>query len=293
MHDKPVLFVRCGQSSDLERKLGSDICELVRTLLPDIEPYFAQNQSTVDGLSNHILKALYRCAGFICVMHKRGELQTPDERIITRGSVWVEQEVAIVALMRHVLNRSIPVLFYKETGVSIEGIRSVLLMNPQVEFERESQVLDHLRRALPGMRLEPYADYDLVAVPDYTETGVRGDRHEYMFSVNVKNVGRQKVTDFRLRAHFPRAFMNPSTHWGCEVSRSDTHICLEASEKNRLPSVLYSGDTLRNPLTIEYFVDDVLHSSPDAMRSEIKIELCSGSMTPKTMTLRIADYQHF
>jgi hypothetical protein len=38
-------------------------------------------------------------------MHRRGNLTTPDGRTVTRGSVWIEQEIAIAAFMHHVLGR--------------------------------------------------------------------------------------------------------------------------------------------------------------------------------------------
>ncbi len=56
--DKPIVFVSCGQYAAAEKKLGNDICTLLQEVRPDVEPYFAEDQSTVEGLSNHILKAL-------------------------------------------------------------------------------------------------------------------------------------------------------------------------------------------------------------------------------------------
>src|SRR5258708_3723041 len=109
---KPIIFVSCGQYSPNERKLGEDICRLIHEIRPDLEPYFAQAQSTVDGLSNNILKALYSAAGFICVMHERGEVRGGDE-VYIRGSVWIEQEIAIAAFMTHVLDSRLPASFYK------------------------------------------------------------------------------------------------------------------------------------------------------------------------------------
>jgi len=111
MRTKPVVFVSCGQYSDAEKELGRGICELIGELRKDVEPYFAENQSTVVGLSNHILKTLYRCAGLICVMHKRGNVNTPENKEVTRGSVWIEQEIAIAAFISGALSRSFPVLF--------------------------------------------------------------------------------------------------------------------------------------------------------------------------------------
>ena len=197
--EKPLVFVSCGQYTEVEKRLGKDICELLRELRPDVNPYFAQDQSTVDGLSSNILKALHRCAGFICVMHRRGDLRTPEGKAVARGSVWVEQEIAITAFMSHVLGRSIPTLFYMQAGVSLEGIRSVLLMNPRVEFTDESQVLEDLRSALPSAVFNVFDDYDLATILDYRQVRISGGRHDYLLQADVKNVGNQRITDFQLR----------------------------------------------------------------------------------------------
>ncbi|MEX2260511.1 MAG: hypothetical protein WD696_01095, partial [Bryobacteraceae bacterium] len=214
MSDKPLIFVSCGQYTTAEKKLGSDVCALIREVRPDFEPYFADTQSTAEGLSSHILKALFRSAGFICIMHQRGDVLTPDGRTVTRGSVWLEQEIAVAAFMTHALGRSMPIFFYKQAGVSLEGIRSVLLMNPRVEFREESEVLENLRSLLPEAVFSAYAEYDLIPVTGYRDARIQADRHVYSFVADVKNVGRQRVTDFQLRVFFPRAFLNPNTTWG-------------------------------------------------------------------------------
>jgi hypothetical protein len=230
-------------------------------------------------------------------MHARGTLATPDKKTITRGSVWVEQEIAITAFMNHVLERSIPTLFYKQAGVNLEGIRSVLLMNPRVEFTEESQILDDLKLALPSTAFTPFNAYDIVPILNYQRmnTPGGGDRHTYSLIANVKNVGRERVTDFQMRVFFPRAFLNPSTGWSAEDRAKSTtsHICFTADADGRAPHGLYPGDTMRNPLTVEYFVDHNLDDDPSAMQSEIIVELFSGSMKPKKQTFKIRDFQEF
>ena len=224
-------------------------------------------------------------------MHRRGDVPGPDGESRTRGSVWVEQEIAIAAFMQHVLNRSIPVLFYKQAGVGIEGIRSVLLMNPRVEFTDDAQVLDDLRSALPTVQFNPFTADDLVPVLSHRRMRDDGDRHTYMLTADVKNVGSVRVTDFEMRVFFPRAFLDPGVSWGAADQKKATksHICFIANE-GRAPRGLYPGDTATNPLTIEYFVNHDLDDDPQAMQSEIIIELFSGPMTPKKRTFLIRDF---
>jgi hypothetical protein len=293
---KPLVFISCGQYTSKEKQLGADICALVNELRPDVEPYFAEYQSSADGLSAHILNALNRSAGFICIMHNRGTIQTPGGKEIKRGSVWVEQEIAIVAFMKHVLGRQIPTLFFKESGVGREGIRTVLLLNPRVEFNDESEVIAYLRRELPNTVFEAHAAYDLI--PDITyrkKEPMRSDRHTYLFVANVKNVGRQKIDDFELRIMFPRAFLNPNVIWASENQQKSTktHVCLVASAKTHAPNGLYPGDSMNAPFTFDYFIDDSLHEDKAAMAKTIDIELVSGSMTPKRDSLPISSYQDF
>ena len=292
---KPLVFVSCGQYTENERRLGRHICSLLAHLRPEVTPYFA-DQSTVEGLSSQVLKALYRAAGFICVMHRRGDFSTPDGRSLTRGSVWIEQEIAIAAFMNHVLDRSIPILFYKQEGVSLEGIRSVLLMNPRVEFTEEKPVLEHLKSSLPSTAFVPFNSYDLAPVitHKFLRGESNGDHHNYKLIADVENVGVEHVLDFALRVYFPRAFLVPIMWAAEDRTRSTTsHVCFTAGADGRAPDGLYSGDRLRNPLTIEYFVDHDLHDDPRAMSSEIKVELMSGSMRRKTATLPIKDFQEF
>ena len=295
--EKPLIFVSCGQYTENERQLGKDICSLLTTVRPDVTAYFAENQSTVEGLSNELLMALYRAAGFICVMHRRGDLYVPGGRTVTRGSVWIEQEIAIVAFINHVLGRSVPTLYYKETGISLEGIRSVLLMNPRIEFATESEVLKDLTSALPSIAFVPHNSYDLVPALSYRRIANRSnaDHHVYELTADVRNVGSDRITDFEIRIYFPRAFLNPSTSWGAEDRRRSTpsHICFSANATGRASGGLYPGDGAVNPLTIEYFVDDALDDNPDAMRSEVIVELFSGSMKPKRETRQMRELQDF
>jgi hypothetical protein len=292
--DKPLVFVSCGQHSDSEKQLGKNICSLLEEVRPDVTPYFAEYQSTAEGLSNQILKALHRAACVICVMHPRGVIEAPDGRTVTRGSVWVEQEVAITAFMNHVLDRSIPLLFYKRAGVSIEGIRSVLLLNPRVEFTDESEVLQDLRSILPTVTFIPFASYDVVPLLTYRRIAQRsdGNRHTYELTADVKNVGTERVTDFEIRVFFPRAFLNLTAVSGDRKMSTASHICLTANAK-RAPDGLYPGDGMRNPLTIDYYMDHDLHDDPRAMAGVITVELYSGRMKPKIQTFPIRDFQEF
>ncbi|MFN7919061.1 MAG: hypothetical protein U0Q16_03135 [Bryobacteraceae bacterium] len=202
--EKPIIFISCGQSTNAERELGRKICDKVRQLT-QCEPYFAEYQSTVEGLSREILGTLHRAAGVICVMHKRGVIATPTGDPIIRGSVWIEQEIAIVAFMKQVLDRpNLEILFYAERGVSREGIRTVLHLNPKLEFNDGEEVLAHLEEALPKFKPSPYSAYDLK--PWFEVETVSNDpfSSESRLWAGVENVGQEPVTDVKLTVWVPR-----------------------------------------------------------------------------------------
>lgn len=79
MGEKPIIFISCGQQTEPEKQLGTAIAQLVRDLTP-FEPYFAEYQTSLEGLSKHVLGALNRCIGFVVVLLARGIVQ-PDSGV--------------------------------------------------------------------------------------------------------------------------------------------------------------------------------------------------------------------
>jgi hypothetical protein len=290
--EKPLIFISCGQWAKREKKLGQSICELIRKIRPDLEPYFAQDQSTLDGLSNNILKALRSAAGLICVMHKRGDVSHGKKRKATRGSVWIEQEIAITAFVTHALDRQIPVLFYKSRRVSLEGIRSVLQLNPRVEFTQEAEVLDDLRGALPGFQFKRFAELDLEPRLYSRGGAITSAGQNYEFYVDLENVGTQAVADYLVELYFPRRFLPGNHGLGLNQQKSSpTHICLELPHTKRLKGgcQFYPGKKI-NICRFEYFVNDQLRDS-GALSDEVRVVVWSGNMKPKTVVRKMSELE--
>jgi len=133
------IFISCGQYAPEEIKLGKDMAAAVRENT-DCVGYFAENQNSLLGLSTHIFRALGQCAGLVAVMHYRGEVETLAGRKHKRGSVWIEQEIAIAAFLAQTRDKEIPVLLYCQKGIKREGVREQLKLTV-VEFEQEKEVL--------------------------------------------------------------------------------------------------------------------------------------------------------
>lgn len=158
-----IIFLSCGQYTEAERALGRQIKEMLeRAGAPEV--YFADNQSTLEALTNNILGALNGCVGFIGVMHHRGSVTTPERNII-RASVWIEQEIAIAAFIQQILGRKIEVQLYVQDGIAREGMRDKLLLNA-TPFKKDHEVVDHLRgdisrwRALVAMEVTPEPEFE-------------------------------------------------------------------------------------------------------------------------------------
>jgi len=140
-----LVFVSCGQFTEEERRLGTEIANLIRART-EYEGYFAQNQESVEGVTAHILAALGACLGFVGIMHKRGEVTTPSGPI-QRASVWVEQEIAIVSYRVQVLGHEVALATYVEDGIELEGMRASLLLNPR-RFSSNAEVLTEFEAKL-------------------------------------------------------------------------------------------------------------------------------------------------
>jgi hypothetical protein len=148
--DQPLVFISCGQFSDEERSLGKSVEELIRELTR-FEAYFAENQNSLQGLSENIFDSLKRASGLVAIMHHRGKVTTPSSAH-TRASVWIEQEIAIAAFLRFLTGRDIPVILYLQVGadgdeIKREGLREQLRLDP-VTFTTSEDVLRDLRRRI-------------------------------------------------------------------------------------------------------------------------------------------------
>jgi hypothetical protein len=140
-----LVFISCGQFTVEEKRLGNAVKAVIEGLT-SCEGYFAENQNSLLGLSQHIFGALNRARGLVAIMHHRGRVETHSGEHV-RGSVWVEQEIAISAFLAQAQGNEMPVLIYIQRGIKREGVREQLLLSP-VEFETDEELLTDLRRQI-------------------------------------------------------------------------------------------------------------------------------------------------
>jgi len=81
-------------------------------------------------------------------MHPRGVVKFPNGLEQVRGSVWIEQEIAMAAYITQILERPIKVAPYIHVDICREGMRDQLQLNSK-PFKDDSEVLEDLRTILP------------------------------------------------------------------------------------------------------------------------------------------------
>jgi hypothetical protein len=237
-----TIFISCGQFAATEKALGKQICTIVRDA--GYEPYFAENQSSLKGLHENILSKLNECAGFIAIMHPRGVVSFSGGGSHTRGSVWIEQEIAIAAFLAKHSGRDIGVAAFIHEDIKREGIRDLLHLNP-ISFRSDAEVLEQLPGILRNWTLVGSLDVELKL--SYEKVKITGERHDYMFVVSVTNSGTTRVEEYQVDLLFPDAFLDQAIQYGAEVHdrRTPTHRMFRTSEKEHRGAAIFPDDTKR------------------------------------------------
>jgi hypothetical protein len=275
---KPIIFVSCGQVTPAELQLGKD---LVRLIEDDgrYSAYFAENQSSFEGVTQNILARLEDAAGFVAVIHPRGDVHVSIgadqvQPVFTRASVWIEQEVAILAMLSQIQKKQVAVQIYSKRGVVREGLRSYVMTNPH-EFDDEAQILLHFRGVLAGWTLSRAVH--CVALRPIIRREPH-DRNPEMSTLRVAlhNDGDEQALDARVRMRMPMRYIR-HVHIANE-RRRNTHLEMELERSffldQNLFQQLYPNDTTRFVQEIYYYVDA---SWPPVTDDLFEIEIRSGN----------------
>jgi hypothetical protein len=126
---KSLIFVSCGQLTEAEKTLGT-LLKAVIDGTPGFEAYFAETVHDFEALARHVLDGLRRCAGAVFIFQDRGIVLRPDGgEWGRRSSVWVNQELAVLAYRQLVEARKIPVIAFADPNVRLEGAMTALIVN--------------------------------------------------------------------------------------------------------------------------------------------------------------------
>jgi hypothetical protein len=115
-----LIFVSCGQATVEEKQLGRAIQESINSH-PGFKAYFADSVQSLAALADHIFDALRRCSGAIILFHNRGDGGG--------SSMWINQELAILAFRQYLESTEIPILVFKEPSVRLEGAMTAFIVN--------------------------------------------------------------------------------------------------------------------------------------------------------------------
>ena len=283
-----TVFISCGQYTADEKALGKQVCELVRGL--NHEPYFAENQNSLKGLHENILAKLHECTGFITIMHPRGEVQSSAKAKHIRGSVWIEQEIAIAAFITHCMGRTIEVAAFIHEDIKREGIRDLLQLNP-IQFRTNEEVLNRLPGILSTWKLEAA---NVTLHVRYKKARTLSERHDYELEVLVENTGSARIEQYQLDIMFPNAFVEQSAHYTQEVKerRTATHRCFRITERNRPNEVFFPGD-IKRIFILDYFMDDLLFRNNAAMEQQFTVTFRYGDGQSVSAEYPIREFQIF
>ena len=282
------VFISCGQRTEQERALGAAIAELVNELTP-YDPYFAEEQSSLTGLTEHILTALHDSIGIIAVLHHRGEVTAGDERSV-RASVWVEQEIAVAAFINQVLERPIQIVAFQQRGLALEGMRAQLLLNP-VEFGDNNEVLAHLRKVLSTwVPADDTTPPQLSLSIQYLERSIESERHEYMLVVTLTNDSDEVIAPSHADLEIPARvlFDNPPFE---RVPERDTDRC--SFFRNTAVGQVFPGDSCRL-FQVMYFMDHDIFWHPEGLfELPVRVTLYGVSDEPIVVQRPFGELQVF
>lgn len=293
MTPRPIIFVSCGQVTDDEIKLGKDVCDLIRQLTP-FDPYFAENQATLEGVSENILRAINGSAGMIAIMHPRGQISSRGGHTHTRASVWVEQEIAIAAFLTQVHGRQFPILAYIHKDIGREGLRDKLLLNAQ-SFESNEEILGHLQAVLPTWAVAPQGIPPPVEVSiTYEKRLCDRERHNYRLVVYLKNVSTAVVNNYHLDVLFPTGLLPTGVTRPFEVRSTAEGSLFRVSTREHQANALYPNDPPSPALIIDYYVDrDIFQNHQELLQQKVVAQLYVDGSPPVMVERSISELQNF
>lgn len=216
-----TVFISCGQFTPAEKALGSGIAQMVKDA--GLDPFFAQDVRSLDGLDSNILRALRDCVAFIAVMHPRGEIKRPDGRALTRASIWIEQEIAIATYIQRIEKRPIEIIAFRHADVGLEGLRSLIQLNP-IEFVDDSEVLDALPELLRGWRALSATGIEVRLESEYSN---HQQGHSIRaLSVVMANNSSTRIAEYDAELFIPKCILK---HWNATQA-----LAAPSSDPNRL-----------------------------------------------------------
>ncbi|HTQ59920.1 MAG TPA: hypothetical protein VMI32_06845 [Candidatus Solibacter sp.] len=236
-----TIFISCGQYTRAEKLLGKRIVDMVRSQT-NLTPYFAEEVQDLYGLDSNILNALRDCVAFITVLHPRGTISRPEAPPFTRASVWIEQEIAIATYINRVENRTLPIIAFRHKSVGLEGIRSLLHLNP-IEFAHEEEVLAELSGRLSAWtNLQSSIQLQLTS----ELTGIQQEHRIHRLILSVANHTSRRFEKYDYELSIPSAFLRHwNSNYACEIQSKDPNLRYFRFDESNTGRAIMPRDEMR------------------------------------------------
>jgi hypothetical protein len=191
-----LIFVSCGKRTPEETQLGR-LVEREINSREGFTAYLADSVQSLAALGHHVFDALRRCAGAVVLLH---------EREATRSSMWINQELAILAYRQFFESREIPILVFKDENVRLEGAMTAFIVNAK-PLPNEQVVLEELHRWITDKAGGGPPDEQ--AIFDQKWTALQPD--DYMILKAVIEEGSHNVKDFSVRRRLVKNGLDNNT----------------------------------------------------------------------------------
>lgn len=230
----PLVFISCGQYTETEKSLGKEVKNLVERLTP-YEVYFAETVTSLESLTNKIFGMLNQASGLITIMHHRGNVSTPDGTII-RGSLWIEQEIAIAAFLQQTEKKNIEAIAFIQEGVNLEGVRHYLHFNPR-SFKEDKDILEELKLFLPEWKLDNFQTVDAEKQTEVNRI-MAAILNELKFNFEVAKA-QKPWTTYSIQSR--NVLGSLESLFGKEIAEKISALYLDLESKNSLISRVRGG----------------------------------------------------
>jgi hypothetical protein len=138
-----LIFISCGQQTDDEKKVGTSV-QLLIDSFSGYKSYFAEYVQNLDALAHNVFDGLRKCSGLISFLNERGKVIQDANEWGYRSSVWVNQEIAILAYRKQFEGVDIPILVFKDEKVRLEGAMTSLIVN-LIPMTTEDDILGKIK----------------------------------------------------------------------------------------------------------------------------------------------------
>ena len=151
------VFISCGQATDEERKLASEIATVFSSR--GFHPYVAIQTQSIQDVNGGIIGNLRAADYYVFVDLRRDALPDgPDGAPRYRGSLFSHQELAIAYALG--LDNA---LFLRQKGVLLEGMAKYILSNAP-DFETLAQVPEMIKEQVNARNWSPQYSRHLVVL---------------------------------------------------------------------------------------------------------------------------------